>query len=406
MQSNQDLMKENEYSFVGLFSGCGGADYGFHKNGFKCLGSIDHNSIALKVLEENLEVPTYMADLTNSNVPDIIGKKYVDVVFSGAPCQGFSTAGNRIYDDPRNSLLVKGGEIALELNAKVFISENVMGSLSGPFKDYWDTLEEQFLDKGYKTQFIKINCLDIGMAQMRKRVLFFAWKTKGTSSINWPESIKPKNLGQSLEGLNSKPKEEGFIELSQENAKIAVKIGQDQKLCNVRGGNRAVPTWEIPEVFGQVDNNEKDVLVSLRSLRRKNRKRSFGDADPVDLDILVNEHGLGVIDRLINLEKKGYVIRKGENSFDLTRTFNGKYKRLSMNEPCTTVDTRFGNPIYFLHPTENRGFTVREAARIQGFPDDFKFDGSIREKYRMIGNAVPPPLSVIIAKVVREQLLP
>lgn len=76
-----------------------------------------------------------------------------------------------------------------------------------------------------------------------------------------------------------------------------------------------------------------------------------------------------------------------------------------MNEACTTVDTRFGNPIYFLHPEEDRGFTVREAARIQGFPDDFVFKGSLVEMYRMIGNAVPPPLSEIVANIVRDQLL-
>ena len=76
-----------------------------------------------------------------------------------------------------------------------------------------------------------------------------------------------------------------------------------------------------------------------------------------------------------------------------------------MHEPSTTVDTRFGNPIYFLHPEEDRGFTVREAARIQGFPDNFVFGGSLVEMYRMIGNAVPPPLSEIIADIVKNQLL-
>ncbi|MEX1014178.1 MAG: DNA cytosine methyltransferase, partial [Candidatus Paceibacterota bacterium] len=128
--------------------------------------------------------------------------------------------------------------------------------------------------------------------------------------------------------------------------------------------------------------------------------------DPVDLEVLIDEHGEDVVCHLNNLIQKGYVRHEYPNRYDLRRTFNGKYRRLSMKEPCTTVDTRFGNPIYFLHPEEDRGFTVREAARIQGFPDDFVFDGSLVEMYKMIGNAVPPPLSEIVANIVRNQLLP
>jgi DNA (cytosine-5)-methyltransferase 1 len=66
------------------------------------------------------------------------------------------------------------------------------------------------------------------------------------------------------------------------------------------------------------------------------------------------------------------------------------------------VDTRFGDPKLFLHPTEHRGFTVREAARIQGFPDQFKFEGTTSQKYRMIGNAVPPPIAEMLAELTKQ----
>ncbi|PCE63026.1 DNA cytosine methyltransferase [Sediminicola luteus] len=398
-------MTQNKFNFVGLFSGCGGADYGFHINQFESLGSFDIDPAALSVLEKNLNVPTYNEDLSKINIKEYIGETPVDVVFSGAPCQGFSTAGNRIYTDPRNSLLVKGGEIALELKTKVFVSENVMGSLYGVFKNYWDTLESLFKSNGYKTELIKVNCLEIGMAQMRKRVLFFAWKTNCSDKINWPKNIKHKTLKDVLSSLESQVNHNDLVTLANDKLKIASRIGPNQKLCNVRGGSRSVPTWEIPEVFGQVDNIEKEILVSLRKLRRTNRKRSFGDADPVDVDDLLKENRTFTIEKLKSLESKGYIKRKGSNSYDLTRTFNGKYRRLSMENPSITVDTRFGNPIYALHPNQNRGFTVREAARIQGFPDDYEFYGSLRDQYKMIGNAVPPPLSNIIAKIVKDQLL-
>ncbi|HMG66240.1 MAG TPA: DNA cytosine methyltransferase, partial [Chitinophagaceae bacterium] len=77
----------------------------------------------------------------------------------------------------------------------------------------------------------------------------------------------------------------------------------------------------------------------------------------------------------------------------LAHTFNGKYRRLCYTKVSPTVDTRFGNPKYFLHPEEHRAITVREAARIQGFPDNFIFKGNKAEQYRMIGNAVPPKMS-------------
>jgi DNA (cytosine-5)-methyltransferase 1 len=393
-------------NYVSLYSGCGGADFGFHRKGFNNIGSFDINSSALKVLKENLNVPVYNVDLSKQiEIKDYINNKKVHVVFSGAPCQGFSTAGNRKYFDPRNNLLVRGGELALMLNTEVFVSENVMGSLAGSLKDYWNNLEALFISQGYTTDFVKINCLDIGMAQMRKRVLFFAWKDS-SKKIQWPDKVSSKKLSEVLKDVDVAPNNIGYeIDSNDEKAKIAKHIGPTQKLSNVRGGERAIATWKIPEVFGNVNDKEETILVSLRNFRRRNRQRPNGDADPVDLNVLKDEHGQGVVHHLKKLIEKGYVRHKEPNRYDLTRTFNGKYRRLSMQEPSTTVDTRFGNPIYFLHPEEDRGFTVREAARIQGFPDDFIFSGSLLEMYRMVGNAVPPPLSEIVADIVKYQLL-
>ena len=297
-----------ELNYLSLFSGCGGADIGFHKNGFRNIGSFDINSTALTVLKNNLDVPTFNFDLSKGE-PSI--KEKVDVVFSGAPCQGFSTAGNRNYLDPRNNLLVRGGEIAIELSARVFVSENVMGSLSGKLRDYWDKLNVIFSSAGYKTEFVKINCLDIGMAQMRKRVLFFAWKTTGQDKIIWPEKVPGKNLGDILINANDAPNNVGYeLDTHDDKLIIAKKIRPSQKLSNVRGGDRAVATWDIPEVFGKVNPEEKSILVSLRNLRRRNRRRVRGDADPVELKRMIEVHGKSVTNGLASLEEKGYVRKR------------------------------------------------------------------------------------------------
>jgi DNA (cytosine-5)-methyltransferase 1 len=88
----------------------------------------------------------------------------------------------------------------------------------------------------------------------------------------------------------------------------------------------------------------------------------------------------------------------------LTHTFNGKYRRLDLDRPTHCVLTRFCDPTYFLHPVEHRPFTVREAARIQGFSDSFLFAGSAIAQARQIGNAVPPALAQAVAESLRTQL--
>src|SRR5207302_303230 len=126
--------------------------------------------------------------------------------------------------------------------------------------------------------------------------------------------------------------------------------------------------------------------------------------DPVSERHLRTELGYSVSSLLKRLIDKGYVRRVGRR-YDLSHTFNGKFRRLSLDLPSLTVDTRFGNPRYFLHPTQQRGFTVREAARIQGFPDSFVFSGSESSQFRLIGNAVPPPLARGLASFVIEAFL-
>ena len=86
----------------------------------------------------------------------------------------------------------------------------------------------------------------------------------------------------------------------------------------------------------------------------------------------------------------------------MKRTFNGKYFRLHPNAPAPTVHTKFGDPRYFLHPLEDRGFSVREAARLQGFPDSFHLPIEVTRAFRQIGNAVPPPLAQAVATSILE----
>ncbi len=116
------------------------------------------------------------------------------------------------------------------------------------------------------------------------------------------------------------------FELGSNEYKIAKKIMSGQKLCNVRGGNASVHTWDIPEVFGQTTKEEKEVLYSIMKLRRRVRRRNYGDADPVapeDISFDLNRNSNKDIESLI---QKGY-LREIDGYIDLKNTFNGKYRR-------------------------------------------------------------------------------
>lgn len=379
-----------------FFSGCGGFDLGFAANGFRSLCGYDCDREALDNYAANLGSPVVCVDLTGG-IPNEHELVDVDVLIAGPPCQGFSTAGKRRVDDHRNSLLTLTGQLARRIMPKVMIVENVAGALVGEHARYWLQLTGMLRDAGYRTHSLSCQAANLGMAQLRRRVLLIAWKTGREACFPLPRHPVGR-LDEVLRGVASLPNHNRrFLKRGSYERRIAARIRPGQKLCNVRGGPNAVPTWSIPEVFGAATQKEVTVLEMLRTLRRKDRTRDFGDADPVSLPRL--EAALGApFKRLVaSLTAKGYVRRVGDH-LDLAHSFNGKFRRLSWDSPSHTVDTRFGAPRYFLHPEEHRGFTVREAARIQGFPDDYVFVGSEKAQFRMIGNAVPPPLARLAAE--------
>lgn len=383
-------------TFLSLFSGCGGFDIGFSRAGFQSVGAIDINSAALKVLKENTGAPVCQADLSSGELPHPnLGR--CDVLIAGSPCQGFSTIGKRRLDDPRNSLLLVAGKVAAKYKPKFVVVENVPAVAAGQHRRYWEALHELLRSAGYQTAEVKCDGTKMGVPQRRRRLVLMAWRVKKLLTLDFPE-VLGASLSDALENVEGLPNHHvDYLDQSSDDYKIANKLKPGQKLSNVRDGPRAVHTWQIPEVFGTTTKKEREILEYILKMRRRNRRRDVGDADPVETELLLEQFGAEPISRLI---RKGFLRQLGD-CHDLVGTFNGKYRRLHPDEPSYTVDTRFGDPRYFLHPSENRGFSPREAARIQGFPDDFVFSGSKAEQYRMIGNAVPPPMAENIARYIR-----
>jgi len=399
MARNAPIRALGGRSFVSLFSGCGGLDLGFTQAGFRCSVAIDLDPKALAVHKSNISGNTLVCDLSQEAFPLQL-ESPPDLVLSGSPCQGFSTIGKMQPNDIRNQLLLRGATIAVAMRARVFVAENVPAVAFSSHKKYWDELGLFLRNSGYSCSSLTLLASDYGVAQMRKRLFLVAVRGPHTLKL-LPQKAAKVILKDAIGDLcvpkpdlqNHDPQ---ALSLSSTDLAIAKRIGQGQKLCNVRGGDRSIHTWDIPEVFGKTTVRERRVLNELLRLRRRERVRENGDADPVELPSLQSHLTWNPDCEIQSLILKGYLRQIGE-CIDIAHTFNGKYRRLSWLGVSHTVDTRFGSARNFLHPELHRAFTVREAARIQGFPDSFSISGSIHDQFRMVGNAVPPPVAKSIA---------
>jgi DNA (cytosine-5)-methyltransferase 1 len=387
--------------FASLFSGCGGLDLGFMQAGLACIAAFDIDKSAVAAYRSNIGAHIQQIDIASSGREVAAAVAAADILVAGPPCQGFSTAGKNDPQDVRNSLLLEVAEIAAQAKPEMVLIENVRGLLGPRFQDHWNALHGKLESCGYTTNFKVVQANDFGVAQRRNRVIIVASRDAAPFDFAFQSSpqITLRDVLSDIDRVDDHAKSK--LAGSSMELKIAKQIRPGQKLSNVRGGTASVHTWDIPEVFGSTTSKERNVLEKMLVLRRQNRRRSTGDADPVSARDLTQSLGFSASAILSSLIEKGYV-RQIEKYYDLTNAFNGKFRRLQWDDLAPTVDTRFGQPRYFLHPEEHRGFSVREAARIQGFPDSFKFDVADSVAYRLIGNAVPPPMAKSIATLIKR----
>lgn len=386
-----------------LFSGCGGLDHGFEKLGFDVLEAFDFDAKAVATYNFNNKPVAKHRELTLESVLNDSS----DVIIASPPCQGFSTAGGyKGEQDPRNELLLTAVHLIAAAKPKVAVIENVAALTNVKNRELLQRAIGVLHAAGYAADYTILKVEHFGVPQRRRRIFIvarqknrhFNFNTFGR--VNTTATLRDTLIGlhDSLNGHLPRPLVEGSKHLS-----IARRIRPGQKLCNVRASSNAVPTWEIPEVFGYVNEHQKSVLRYIQKARRSQRIRNFGDADPVTRDSLEKALGGRASNHVEELLELGFLRRVGD-CIDLTNTFNGKYRRLSLDGLSPTVDTRFGDFRLFLHPFEHRGMTVREAARIQGFPDNFHFPAEERAAFRQVGNAVPPPVAATVARFVKELL--
>lgn len=427
---------------MSLFSGCGGLDLGFHEARFESIYAVDNDPAAIAVYRHNIAPLAYVRDVTSLEFhSEISALGNADVILGGFPCQGFSKAGPKKHADQRNVLYREMRACIETLQPRIFIAENVDGLSQNFGGSYLRAIVDDFTSVGYRVEHRIVDAVAYGVPQHRRRVLFVGVRSD-QPDFNWPVSTHAlprrngeSNIDDSIPSLWDPPKTAGlpgraftirdaisdlpalgnfddhFVTNNwpEKYSRIFEAIAPGQKLCNVRHAPSSVYTWQIPEVFGKITHVQQTVLETIG---RNRRHRKYGDVpngNPLSVEDISSLLGTDVtLSEMEELVKIGY-LKKIEDKFDLKGAMfcSGLFKRPSWDEPSPTVLTNFHNPRYFLHPTEGRPFTLRECARLQGFPDSFQFTGAgvtLEEGYRLVGNAVPPPLSRFLAKSVSEFL--
>ncbi|MYC81782.1 MAG: DNA cytosine methyltransferase [Acidobacteria bacterium] len=388
--------------FASLYCGAGGLDLGFMAAGFRCLAAFDADAAAVATYNRNLGCHASTVDLRSCD-PDVANAlKRADLVLAGPPCQGFSTAGRNDPEDERNLHLQRVAELAAGSVAKVVVIENVKGLLGAKYRIQLDSCLATLRESGFEVSCRLFDFSEYGVAQTRRRVIILGTRGIAPVSLDGIRKRAKRTLrdaiGNGTQASNGQASNgQGGMRLTAREVKIASQIAPGQRLTNVRSGPRSVHTWSIPEVFGGVSEHEMSVLEAMSRLRRRQRRREVGDADPIRAEQVTRYLGKESDATLCALVDRGYVRRK-EGRFDLTHTFNGKYKRLQWDECAPTVDTRFIEPRYFLHPEECRGFSVAEMAALQDFPRTYVFPDCLTTSSRLIGNAVPPRFAELLAR--------
>ena len=338
-------MKKN---VLDLFCGCGGLSLGFEKAGYDISLGIDIWKDALLTYEKNhLNSKVLCANLSDL-IPAEIEKEHlnngIDVIIGGPPCQGFSISGKRDIYDPRNKLYQSFVSFVEHFKPKVFVMENVPNLVSMNEGKVKDEIIKEFEKIGYSVVYKILLASDFGVPQNRKRV-FFIGLLNSKQSFQFPEGTYSDKKITSHEAISDLP-EHNIVDGSEY---VIEAISHYQK--TIRQSSKGIFNHQITN---HTDKTKNTIALVPDGGNYKNLPDELKD----------------------------------------TRKVNIAWTRLNSKKPSFTIDT--GHRHHF-HYKFNRIPTVREAARIQSFPDTFIFHGSKTAQEKQVGNAVPPILAEALA---------
>ncbi len=362
-------MEQRKYRLIDLFCGAGGLSLGFSEvfgHPFRMVWANDFNEYAAATYNMNFGRHCVVGDIT-----DLLNNRELeippaDIVIGGPPCQGFSLLNKKRRGDKRRTLWRPFMEVVRRSGADVFVMENVPQLLNS---DEFNEIKKCALELGfYPLAKAKLCAADYGVAQIRYRAFIVGCRFAD------PNTVFP-------------PLKTHYNPMAIDLNKITIENGYDENAAPWRTVRDAIE--DLPDPVG----------TEIRE-----------ESSPLDLHF-------GRVPTEISLKRYKAIPDEGMNRFDLQRVapeitpkcwINKKsggtdlFGRLWWDRPSVTIRTEFFKPEKgrYLHPSKHRPITHREAARIQSFPDDFRFLGSKIEIAKQIGNAVPPLLASRIADCV------
>ncbi|MDA8996843.1 DNA cytosine methyltransferase [Hellea sp.] len=371
-------MAINKINSVDLFSGAGGMAEGFEKAGIQTLVANDVDQMAQKTFCYNHpKVPFIVRDIANVTAKELldaggISRGNVDVVAGGPPCQGFSIAGRRMENDPRNSLFLEFVRIVKELQPRIVLFENVRGLTSMQGGSVLDAILEHFTELGYICEWKILDASQYGVPQARPRFVLIC-AAPGTE-FSFPEIEFGETSSQAnLFAKQLKPRISVWDALSD---LPYIEQGQGAEEMHHSGNHNN--TYQLD----RSGNRNPGIIYNHRATRHSEL-----------------------------IQERYRLIPEGKNNVSLPphlRTKKTNVYKLDRARPARTVTCNHRTDL--LHPTIPRGTTVREAARLQSFDDDYRFFGNLTRKAAwvtqddQVGNAVPPLLAKALAKSIIASL--
>jgi DNA (cytosine-5)-methyltransferase 1 len=430
---------------VDLFSGCGGLALGFEKAGFNIVGGIEMVPEAVETISSNIcwrygrESDYICADITETDASifkDRIGQEGC-IVIGGPPCQAYSRAGkaklNSLGEDRINTSDARGYlyqdflRFAFDLDARAVVMENVPESTRFGDMNIPEIVSEELDAHGYDSWWTLLCAADYGVPQIRERV-FIVGRKKGENDIGLPipthrdffgyipqygrqiaSFSQYKHFKPPFKGKEDLPPwitvGEAFSDLpslfpSERSKYVNTPINSELPYRTPVSNSfqETMRNWYGFELFCVTGNTFRKNTRDFPIFARMRQGALFTDASRIADELFYKKaHDLGLKEgtpEYVKLKRQMVPIYDRES-------FQEKWRRLDENKPSHTVVAHLSFDTYsHIHPWEPRGISVREAARLQSFPDDFSFICSMGDAFKQIGNAVPPLLAYGLAKAV------